>query len=78
MKKLIVLSILFVSFNVFGWSGEAINLDHSYTRGDGVLVGVLDTAARCSHQELAGRCTNWLPAGYESGYYAHHGTMLPA
>ena len=29
MKKLIVLSILFVSFNVFGWSGEAINLDHS-------------------------------------------------
>ncbi len=76
MKKLIVLSILFVSFNVFGWSGEAINLDHSYTRGDGVLVGVLDTAARCSHQELAGRCTNWLPAGYESGYYAHHGTHV--
>jgi len=29
MKKLIVLSILFVSFNVFGWSDEAINLDHS-------------------------------------------------
>ena len=24
-----MLSILFVSFNVFGWSGEAINLDHS-------------------------------------------------
>ena len=29
MKKLIMLSFLFVSFNVFGWSGEAINLDHS-------------------------------------------------
>jgi len=53
MKKLIMLSFLFVSFNVFGWSGEAINLDHSHTRGDGVLVGVLDTAARFPNSKQA-------------------------
>ena len=61
---------------VYGWSDEAINLDHSYTRGEGVLVGVLDTAVRCTHEELAGRCQEWVPVGYENGYYGDHGTYV--
>ena len=61
-EKLTFLSFFFVSLDVYSWSDEAINLDHSYTRGGGVRVGVQDTATRCLDKELAGRRTNRLPA----------------
>ena len=61
-EKLTFLSFFFVSLNVYSWSDEAINLDHNYTRGRGVLVGVLDSAARCLDKELVGRRTNRLSA----------------
>ena len=40
------------------WAHNAINLTHEYGDGSGVKVGVLDGPVRCSHAELAGRCTN--------------------
>ena len=40
------------------WAHNAINLTHEYGDGSGVKVGVLDGPVRCSHVELAGRCTN--------------------
>ena len=47
------------------WAHDAVNLTHEYGDGSGVKVGVLDMLVRCTHQELAGRCHNWTPVGYE-------------
>ena len=38
------------------WAHDAISLTHEYGDGSGVKVGVMDGAARCSHQELIGHC----------------------
>ena len=79
MKRPALLLLFFVSLEVngaTGWSHKAINIDHNYTRGENVLVGVLDTAVRCTHTELARRCQEWVPIGYEDGYYGDHGTHI--
>ena len=51
------------------WAHNAINLTHAYGDGSGVKVGVLDMLTRCTHQELAGRCHNWKPVGYEGKFH---------
>ena len=79
MKRPALLLLFLVSLEVegaTGWSHKAINIDHNYTRGENVLVGVLDTAVRCTHTELARRCQEWVPIGYEDGYYGDHGTHV--
>jgi len=58
------------------WAHDAINLTHEYGDGSGVKVGVLDMLARCTHQELAGRCHNWTPVGYEDMGYGNHATHI--
>ena len=58
------------------WAHDAVNLTHEYGDGSGVKVGVLDMLARCTHQELAGRCHNWTPVGYEDMAYGNHGTHV--
>ena len=58
------------------WAHNAINLTHAYGDGSGVKVGVLDMLTRCTHQELAGRCHNWTPVGYEDMAYGNHSTHI--
>ena len=58
------------------WAHNAINLTHAYGDGSGVKVGVLDMLTRCTHQELAGRCHNWTPVGYEDMAYGNHATHI--
>ena len=55
------------------WAHNAINLTHEYGDGSGVKVGVLDGPVRCSHVELAGRCTNiYYDGEVTSGNHATH------
>ena len=61
------------------WAHNAINLTHAHGDGSGVKVGVLDGAARCSHQELSGRCTNtfWMDIqGPWSDHATHVSTII--
>ena len=56
------------------WAHDAISLTHEYGDGSGVKVGVMDGAARCSHQELIGHCVNIFYE--ETDVYANHATHL--
>ena len=78
MKKFIFVMMLLVPLGAQSsdWAHDAVNLTHKYGDGSGVKVGVLDMLARCTHQELAGRCHNWTPVGYENMTYGNHGTHV--
>ena len=79
MKRYIFVMLLLVPFAVHGseWAHNAIHHTLDYGDGSGVRVGVFDGAARCSHQELAGHCTNYDAPGYEgSGYWSNHATHV--
>jgi len=80
MKRYIfVMLLLLVSFAAQGseWAHNAIHHTLDYGDGSGVKVGVFDGAVRCSHQELAGHCTNYDAPGYEgSGYWSNHATHV--
>ena len=79
MKLYIFVMLLLVSFATQGsdWAHNSIHHTLDYGDGSGVKVGVFDGAVRCSHQELAGHCTNYDAPGYEgTGYWSNHGTHV--
>ena len=58
------------------WAHNAIDLTHKYGDGSGVVVGVLDGVARCTHQELSGHCDNYYPSDFAGTHYSDHGTHV--
>ena len=78
MKKFIFIMLFAASSAVYGseWAHNAINLTHEFGNGSGVKVGIMDGEARCSHQELAGHCTEYYSAEDFGKYYSNHGTHV--
>ena len=58
------------------WAHNAIDLTHDYGDGSGVVVGVMDGVARCTHQELSGHCDNYYPEDFTGTHYSDHGTHV--
>ena len=58
------------------WAHNAIDLTHKYGDGSGVKVGIMDGEARCSHQELAGHCTEYYSQEDQGRFYNDHGTHV--
>ena len=58
------------------WAHNAIDLTHKYGDGSGVKVGIMDGEARCSHQELAGHCTEYYSSEDQGQYNSNHGTHV--
>ena len=58
------------------WAHNAIDLTHKYGDGSGVKVGVMDGEVRCSHQELAGHCSEYYSVEDKGNYYSNHATHV--
>ena len=78
MKKFIFIMLFAASSAVYGsdWAHNAINLTHEYGSGSGVKVGMMDGEVRCSHQELAGHCSEYYSAEDNGSYYSNHATHV--
>ena len=78
MKRYILIMLFAASSAVYGseWAHNAIDLTHKYGDGSGVKVGIMDGEARCSHQELAGHCTEYYSKEDRGQYYSNHGTHV--
>ena len=78
MKRYILIMLFAASSAVYGseWAHNAIDLTHKYGDGSGVKVGIMDGEARCSHQELAGHCTEYYSAEDFGQYYSNHATHV--
>ena len=78
MKKFIFIMLFAASSAVYGseWAHNAINLTHEFGNGSGVKVGVMDGEVRCSHQELAGRCSEYYSAEDFGQYWSNHATHV--
>ena len=78
MKRYILVMLFAASSAVYGseWAHNAIDLTHKYGDGSGVKVGIMDGEARCSHQELAGHCTEYFSSEDGGNYWSNHGTHV--
>ena len=78
MKRYILVMLFAASSAVYGsdWAHNAIDLTHKYGDGSGVKVGVMDGEVRCSHQELAGHCSEYYSAEDNGNYYSNHATHV--
>ena len=78
MKRYILIMLFAASSAVYGseWAHNAIDLTNKYGDGSGVKVRIMDGEARCSHQELAGHCTEYFSKEDFGNYWSNHGTHV--
>ena len=78
MKRYILIMLFAASSAVYGsdWAHNAINLTHEYGSGSGVKVGMMDGEVRCSHQELAGHCSEYFSSEDFGNYWSNHATHV--